>query len=66
MTNDSSERGNVPPNIPQIQNHPLEVCTNIQDELPVTQENPLHLNGTDKHGGNQEINYVDVLIDLVS
>ena len=60
MTNGSSERVDVPPDTPQIKNHPLEVCMEIQDELPVAQENPLHLNGTEKNGGNQEIHYSDV------
>ena len=55
MTNDSSERVNVPPNTPQVQNHPLYLSTHIQYELPVAQENALHLNGTDENGGNQEI-----------
>ena len=45
MMNDISQRVYVPPNTPQIQNH----------ELPVAQENPLHLNGNDENGGTQEI-----------
>ena len=66
MTNDSSERVNVPLNTLQIKNRPLEVCTNIQDEFPVAQESPLHLNGTEKIGGNQKIHYVDMYSSLVN
>ena len=48
------------PNTPQIQNHPLGVCTNIPDKLPIAQENPLQLNGNDENGGHQEVHYADV------
>ena len=54
------------PDTPQIQNYPLQVCTSTQNEFSVTQENPLHLNGTDKFGGNQKIYHVDMQSSLVN
>ena len=62
MTNDSSERVNIPPNTHQVQNYPLGIFTNIQDEFPVAQENPLHLNSNKKNGENREIHYEDVSV----
>ena len=61
MTNNSSERVYLTPNIPQIPNIiPIDTCTYVEEEQPSNQLYPLANSGIFEIGESQELNIVDV------
>ena len=60
MTNDSSERVFLPPNIPPFSNTPTDIRTYVEQEQPDDEFNPLVFNGPFVNGRDREVNYVDV------
>ena len=59
MTNNSSERVDLPPNIPPILSIPTNIYTYVEQEQPVNEFNPLAHNGIFENGRDQGVNYVD-------
>ena len=61
MTNNSSERVYLTPNIPRIPNIiPINTCTYVEEEQPPNQIYPLVNSGIFENGESQELNIVDV------
>ena len=60
MTNNSSERVDLPPNIPPFSNTPTDIRTYVEQEQPGNEFNPLAIDGPFENGRDRGLNYVDV------
>ena len=60
MTNNSSERVDLPPNIPPNLNTSTNICTYVEMEQPTDEFNPLVYNGIFENGRDRGLNHVDV------
>ena len=60
MTNNSSKRADLPPNIPSFSNIPTNILTYVEQEQPANKFNPLAYNGILENGRDRGVTYVDV------
>ena len=60
MTSNSSERVDLPPNIPPSSNISTNIHTYVEQEQPVNEFNPLAHNDIFENGRDRELNYVDM------
>ena len=60
MTNNSSERVFLPPNIPPLLNTPTNIRTYVEQEQSGDEFDPLAIDGPFENGRDRGLNYVDV------